>query len=308
VNNLLRRLLSWSWSISLVLMVSPTALAEQAVIGVSLADLGNPFFTQLGNSLSREASIQTNGEAIVEIQSSAYDLARQQRQIKKFIQEHVDLIVLSAANSDAIFADIALAQKNGIIVTAVDIDANGADVTVTSDNIQAGEIACQALVDQLNERGKVAIINGAKVSSVADRVAGCRSVLNNYPKIELVGDQYNSGGTFEGGLEAATFLLSRYEDVKGIFAINDPSALGVLKALELQGNTEIKIVSVDGSKAFINTMNEPGSPLIATAAQQPESMARLAIQYSLLKLSNSDAAPVVIRIPTTLVTRSSGHQ
>ncbi len=297
-------MVSFLKSLNLILLlglISVSLSAEPISIGVSLADLGNPFFTELGEALNHEAQLQTHGQVRIDIQSSAYDLERQQNQLRQFIQDNVDLILLSAAHSELIAADIRLAQRAGIVVTAIDIDADGADVTVTSDNIQAGEISCQALVNRLGNQGRIAIINGAKVSSVSDRVAGCRSVLNNYPDIELIADQINGGGTFEGGLEAMTFLLSRYDDIAGVFAINDPSALGALKALKLFGNHQVLIASVDGSEKFVRAMNEGEKQLIATAAQKPADMANLAIKYSLQKIAEKDATPIVVRIPTSLV-------
>lgn len=283
-----------------------TVAAEQPLrIGVSLADLGNPFFYSLAESIRASARARSDRPVAVTVVSSAYDLARQRAQIRRFVDENVDIILLSAADTEGIEPAIHLARQAGVVVTAVDIDARGADVTVTTDNVQAGELACQYLVERLDGQGRVAIINGAPVSSVTDRVAGCRAVLNDHAGIELVSDQHNGGGTHGGGLEAMTFLLSQYSRLDAVFAINDPSALGAAEAAALDERPEVLIAAVDGSPAFLDALADGQPNLTATAAQSPERMAELAVEASLARLAAPDDNPVVIRIPTRLITRAS---
>uniref|UniRef100_UPI00286825B9 substrate-binding domain-containing protein n=1 Tax=Brevibacillus agri TaxID=51101 RepID=UPI00286825B9 len=69
------------------------------------------------------------------------------------------------------------AQAAGIVVVAVDTAAEGADATVTTNNVQAGEISCQYIVDKLGGKGDVIIENGPQVSAVIDRVTGCKNVF-----------------------------------------------------------------------------------------------------------------------------------
>ncbi len=296
-----------AWFLGLMMTLSTTA-EEPLRIGASLSDLGNPFFYSLAEDIQNAANELSDRPVELTVVSSAYDLNRQRQQIRRFIDDRVDIILLNAADSQAIEPDIRLAQKAGIVVTAIDIDAQGADITVTTDNVQAGEIACQYLVDQMHYQGQVAIINGANVSSVTERVAGCRAILNNYPEIELVGDQYNGGGTFGGGLEATTFLLSQQPTVQGVFAINDPSALGAAQAAELSGRQDVQIVSVDGSSEFLDALAGNHPNLLATAAQSPEKMARLAVEKSLDRMQRPNQAPITIRIPTHLITPENAEE
>lgn len=293
-----------AWLLAGCMMLSG-AWADPLRIGVSLADLGNPFFYSLAQYIQDAATEQSGEPVEITVLSSAYDLERQQTQIQRFIDERVDIILLSPSDSAGIEPAIRSAQRAGIVVTAIDIDAKGADISVTTDNVQAGEIACQHLVDRLNARGRVAIINGASVSSVTDRVAGCRAILNNYPDIELVSDEFNAGGTFGGGLEAMTFLLSQHPEIEGVFAINDPTSLGAAQAAELGGRNDILITSVDGSPDFIDAMRDDRPSLIATAAQSPPEMAWRAIELSLERIANPVRSRQTVRIPTHLITRDS---
>lgn len=98
--------------------------------------------------------------------SSGYDLGQQVAQIDNFIAAKVDMIILNAADSKGIGPAVKRAKEAGIVVVAVDVAAEGADATITSDNTQAGEMACKYITDRLNGKGNVVIINGPPVSAV----------------------------------------------------------------------------------------------------------------------------------------------
>ncbi len=274
-------------------------------VGVSLADLGNPFFYALAQHLQDAANDQSSQPVDMTVVSSAYDLQRQQAQIRRFIDDRVDIILLSAADSVGIEPSIHQARQAGITVTAVDIDAQGADLSVTTDNVQAGMVACRYLAERMGGAGDLGVINGASVSSVTDRVAGCRAALQEYPEIRLVSDRFNAGGTFGGGLEAMTFLLSQHPSINGVFAINDPSALGAAEAATMAGRDDVLITSVDGSDEVLAALAANHPNLIGTAAQSPEDMARRAIEVSLAHRENRLQSPRSIRIPTHMITRDT---
>jgi ribose transport system substrate-binding protein len=293
------------WLVAAVLICMGTGMvqaAELTSIGVSVADLGNPFFVQIAQSISERARKLAGDRVRVIVRSSAYDLARQRRQIQEFIQMKVDLIILSAADSIKIEKDVRSAQKAGIGVIAVDINAAGADVTITTDNVQAGEIACEYLAQRLEGEGNVVIINGASISSVIDRVAGCRDVLGRYPGIRLLSDRLNGGGTVEGGLEVMTYLINAHERIHGVFAINDPSAHGAVMAARQAGRRDFIIASVDGSPAARKALTRSDSRWVASAAQSPQQMAELAVETGFTLLQEKRVASKLILIPAQLIT------
>ena len=275
--------------------------AELKSIGISVADLGNPFFVQIAETVASKARAMVGKEVKVIVRSSAYDLQRQLKQMNEFIEMRVDLIILVAADSQGIEPSVRSAQRVGIKVVAVDVNAAGADVTITTDNIQAGEIACEYLAQSLGGKGKWVIINGAPVSSVFERVAGCKSVLNNYPNITLLSDQLNGGGSPEGGMEVMTYLINAYEHIDAVFAINDPTAQGAMKAALQSGRDEFLITSVDGAFSAEQAIDQ-NSLWVASAAQFPRKMAEQAVELGLLLLKGQKVEPKVILIPAQLIT------
>lgn len=104
-------------------------------------------------------------------------------QIDNFIAAKVDMIILNAADSKGIGPAVKRAKDAGIVVVAVDVAAEGADATITSDNTQAGEMACKYITDRLKGKGNVVIINGPPVSAVQNRVEGCQTEFKRHPTL-----------------------------------------------------------------------------------------------------------------------------
>ena len=89
-----------------------------------------------------------------------------------------------------------------------DRSPTSAAATITTNNIKAGEKACDYIAQKLNGKGEVAIMNGPPVSSVIDRVNGCKQALAKAPDIKIVSDNQNGKGSREGGLEVMIGLAN----------------------------------------------------------------------------------------------------
>ena len=284
---------------------SATPAADLHRIGVTLSDLGNPFFVELARSVEETAHRLGGPGVEVSVLSSAYDLDRQVGQIDAFIAQKVDLIVLNAADPEAIAPAVKRARDAGIRVVAVDVAARGADLTVTTDNRQAGRLACQAMATHLGGKGKVIIINGVSVSSVVDRVSGCREALKSFPGVQLLSWDRNSGGSRIGGLARMADLLAAYPHIDGVFAINDPVAEGADQAVRMAGRSGISIFGVDGSPGVMARLRDPASMLQGTAAQEPRKMAQIAVEEGVRMLQGRAPKRQLVLLPATLVTRES---
>lgn len=125
-----------------LLAAAPFAQAKELKsIGVTVGDLANPFFVQITKGAELEARKLAGDNVKVTLVSSGYDLGQQVSQIDNFIAANVDMIILNAADSKGIGPAVKRAKDAGIVVVAVDVAAEGADATITSDNTQAGEMA-----------------------------------------------------------------------------------------------------------------------------------------------------------------------
>ena len=290
---------------ALALMTHLAAAKELRSIGISLGSLGNPFFIALSKGAEIEAK-RTNPNVKILTLGYDYDLGKQFTQIDNFIAAGVDVILLNPGDPKAIGPAIKKAQAAGIVVIAVDTAAEGADATVTTDNVQAGGIACQFLVDTLGGKGNVIIENGPQVSSVVDRVNGCKSALSKASGIKLLSSDQDAKGSRDGGLAVAQSLLTRYGQVDGLFAINDPQAIGSALAAKQMGRTGVAITSVDGAPDIESALKDANlSQIKASASQDPYVMARTAVQKAVGILNGQKPADVVTLLPSVLVTRDN---
>jgi ribose transport system substrate-binding protein len=272
-------------------------------IGITVGSLGNPYFVTISKGAEAKAKA-INPNAKVTAVSSDYDMNKQFTQIDNFISAHVDMILLNAVDPKAIEPAVKKAQKAGIVVVAVDVAAAGADATVQTNNVQAGEISCDFLAKKLNGKGNVVIENGPQVSAVIDRVNGCKSVLAKNPGIKILSDDQDAKGSREGGMNAMQGYLTRFPKLDGVFAINDPQAIGTDLAAKQLHRENIVITSVDGAPD-IETALKSNTLIQASASQDPWAMAQQAVSVGYDLMNGKKPSSTTILLPSTLVTREN---
>ncbi|MFP4794771.1 ABC transporter substrate-binding protein [Pasteurella multocida] len=293
-------------AVSLMLAIAPFAQAKELrSIGVTVGDLANPFFVQIAKGAELKAKELAGDKVNVVSVSSGYDLGQQVAQIDNFIAAKTDMIILNAADSKGIGPAVERARKAGIVVVAVDVAADGADATVTSNNYQAGEIACQTIVEKLNGKGNVVIINGPPVSAVQDRVQGCQDVFAKHADIKVLSHNQNAKGSREGGLEVMTSLLIAHPKIDAVFAINDPTAIGADLAAKQAQRNEFFIMGVDGSPDGEEALKLSDSLFRGTPAQDPQVMAAEAVKIGYDILQGKPAPKDLVLIPVHLITRDN---
>jgi ribose transport system substrate-binding protein len=230
---------------------SSGATADAAkTIGVSIQNREAQFYQEMERGMKEQAA--TYGYTVTVVDASR-DNSKQQSQVEDFISQKVSAIVLTPYDSKAIGSAIAEANGAKIPVFTADIaNASGNGVVVAhiaSDNVQggaqAGKLLCEALP---NKAGAVAIIDEPEVTSVQDRVRGFKQALaTECPGAKIV-QSVNGGGERAKSSNATEDLLQAHKDLKGIFGINDDSALGASKAVEAAGlSGKIAIVGYDAT-------------------------------------------------------------
>ncbi|MEM5422531.1 ABC transporter substrate-binding protein [Paraburkholderia ferrariae] len=272
-------------------------------IGITVGSLGNPYFVTIVQGAEAKAK-QINPNAKVTAVSADYDLNKQFTQIDNFISAHVDMILLNATDPKAILPAVKKAQAAGIVVMAVDVAAAGADATVQTDNVKAGEISCEYLAKKINNTGNVIIQNGPQVSAVIDRVNGCKQVLAKTPGIKILSDDQDAKGSREGGMNVMQGYLTRFPKIAGVFAINDPQAIGSDLAAKQLHRSNIVITSVDGAPD-IETALKTDTLVQASASQDPWKMAQTAVQVGYDIMNGKKPANPMIEMTPQLVTRDN---
>lgn len=292
-------------SAALALGTQIAAAKDLKAIGISLGSLGNPFFIALSKGAQYEAK-QINPNVKITTVGFDYDLGKQNTQIDNFIASGVDLILLNPGDPNAIAPAIKRAQAAGIIVVSVDTYAKGANATVETNNTQAGTIACEYLIDKMGDKGNLIIVNGPQVSSVIERVNGCKEMIAKHPSVKLLSSDQDAKGSRDGGLAVMQSMLTRFPTVDGVFAINDPTAVGAMLAARQLHRDNFPITSVDGAPDAEQTLKDPnGKQFVASASQDPFLMARLAVQHGDKLLKGEKLDKDVTLMDSKLITREN---
>jgi ribose transport system substrate-binding protein len=271
-------------------------------IGVTLLTKEHEFYRQLEAGLKEAADKQ--GYQLI-ITSGDFDLAKQQSQIENFIVQRVDAIIVCPADSKGIGPAIERANEAKIPVFTADIAAQGGQVVshVASDNLSGGRLAADFIAKALNGEGSVGIIGQQEVQTGLDRETGFKEQMQKYPNIKIV-SVLNGGGVRDRALKAADDMLQGNPGIKGIFGINDDSALGALSAAEARGRKDIVIVGYDATPEAVQAI-ERGSALKADVVQQPRDLGAKTIEaisthFKGGQVEKSIAVPVSIVDATTL--------
>lgn len=287
---------------------SAAATKKITAVAVLVGDLGNPFFAEIGRGVETAVRSVAGSDVKVTVSSSGYDVGRQISQINELVSAGYGMIILNAADTTKVAASVRAAIAKGVVVVAVDVNAEGAEATVTSDNVDAGRQACNYLAGQLAGKGSVVILNGPPVSAVIDRVAGCHEALVRWPEIKVLSDDQNAGASFAGGLASMSAVMAEQARIDAVFAINDPSAIGAEFAAKQAGRKDFFIVSVDASPEALKLLRSNDSQLIASVSQDPSAMATKAVDIGISIFNGAQPPAHPILIPVKIVTRGNVEQ
>jgi ribose transport system substrate-binding protein len=265
-------------------------------IGVTLLTREHVFYKDLEAGLKEAAD--KHGYQLT-VTSGDFDLAKQQSQIENFIVQGVDAIIVCPADSKGIGPAIERANQANIPVFTADIAAQGGQVVshVASDNLSGGRLAAEFIAKALNGQGEVGVIGQQEVQSGLDREMGFKEEMKKYPGIRVV-QSLNGGGVRDRALKAADDMLQGNPNIKGIFGINDDSALGALSAVEARGRNDMVIVGYDAIPEAVKAIQR-GSALKADVAQQPKDLGAktieaIATHFAGGQVQKSVAVPVKI--------------
>jgi ribose transport system substrate-binding protein len=285
---------------------------SRGTIGASLLTLQNPFFKVIGDELTAEAARHGYETLVV---SADNDVARQSNQVKDFIVKRCAAIVLSPADSKSIVPVIQEANAAGIPVFTVDIPCNELGVKIATqiatDNLGGGREAGRAMIEALAGRAaKVGVLDLKQVESCILRVKGFKEVIDQHnlakpaARIEVVAE-LDGGGAKDQGFKAAEDMLQAQPEIAGIFAINDPSALGARAALEKAGRTDrVVIIGFDGQPEGKQAIKE--GKIYADPIQFPDRMG-IEIAKAIVRHSKGETLPPQTLIPTALYRKAEAQ-
>ncbi|MEM5421979.1 ABC transporter substrate-binding protein [Paraburkholderia sp. BR14263] len=182
------------------------------------------------------------------------DIADEVNMVENAVNRHVAGIVLAPSDPDALVPAIKKAWEAHIPVVLIDsaISDSGKPYYqsfLSTDNEKAGELCAQALIARVGQTGKIAVMSYVPgAGSEVGRVGGFRRYIAAHSKLQIVGPYY-SQSQMATALNQTTDVLSANPDLKGIFGANEPTAVGMGRALKQAGKAgKLVAVGFDGNE------------------------------------------------------------
>lgn len=270
------------------------------LIGLIVADITNPFFTSLVQSVERAAN--AHGYAVL-LCNSDEDHEREERHLQLLRTQRVDGIILTATGQASQGRASALGQLRApVVLVDRGLPEFGLDAVIL-DNRRAALEATRHILGFGHRR--VAILGGpSTVSTGADRLAGYREALLE------AGVPYDARWVHDAGFredracDAASDMLSQRDRPTAIFAANNLIAIGVMRAIadrRLRCPEDVSVVSIDDF-AWANAFR----PRLTTVAQPVAAMGEAAVRLLMGRIAGeAPAEPRLETMAPMLVVRDS---
>ena len=190
-----------------------------------------------------------NDSLIVKLASSNDDNVLQNKQVNQFIDEGVDLLIVSPNQLSAISKSVERAYDKGIPVILYDRKTNSDKYTafIGCDNYTIGKSMGTFIAQQLQGKGRIVEIRGLEGSSPAlERHRGFMDAIKPYPGLQVVASEEGNWKE-EGGIQAMKRILKQTQDFDYVFAHNDCLAWGAyVAARQMRVTRNYKYTGVDG--------------------------------------------------------------
>lgn len=220
--------------------------APQYRIGVS--QCSDDDWRQLMNEEIQQ-EIMFYPEASVEIRSASDDNATQISDVRYFIDNDFDIIIVAPNEAEALTPIIKEAYNKGIPVLVFDRSVNGDSYTAFqgANNAEIGSLAAGYASTLLPEGGKAIELTGLPGSTpAAERGRGFHerndSLANPFNIVASVSADWN----YDNALRVTDSLLTLYPDINLIYAHNDRMAIGASEIAEKKG-VDARIIGVDAA-------------------------------------------------------------
>ena len=261
---------------------SSMALAADKEIAVIVKTANSDFWQNVKKGANAAVGNLKGYTATFQGAASDTDLAGQVSLVENAVNRKVAGIVLAPSDPDALIPAIKKAWEAKIPVVLIDSAAADSGKAyyqsfLATDNKTAGEMCAKTLIEKIGTTGKIAIMSyTAGSGSEIGRVGGFTDYIKKHSKLQIVGPFY-SNSQMGTALNQTTDVLAANPDLKGIFGANEPTAIGMGRALVQSGKAgKVVAIGFDGN-ADLQGFVKDGT-IAAIAVQSAYQMGALGVK------------------------------
>lgn len=234
------------------------------------------------------------------------DTRQQINVLNNAVENRADAIMIAVNDPVQLSGAIEDAKARGIRIVYVDTPANEeAEVTLATNNYEAGITAGETMLEELSElgieTGSVGIIgvNTATISTM-DRERGFREVIDRDGRFTVLQTAYRNGDPIDSEASALEFINQNI-DLVGLFGTNEGSTIGVGNAIRSSQNDRIVGVGFDRSETILELLNEGSLDVILV--QNPFTMGYLGMAEAIAALQGFETGPPFLDTGVSVIRR-----
>ena len=205
---------------------------------------------------TKMAAKEYNADIEIKAPAEENDIERQNELLKEAISEEPDAILFSPSSFTESNDLLKEAKEKGIRISFIDsyTEEKVQDLTVATDNLEAGEKLGKFAATLLDPDDQIAIVAHVKgVSTAVEREEGFRKGLGDLAKniVEVV----YCDSQYEKSRKLTQELMEKYPNLKMVAGMNEYSSVGAARAVKAAGAKDrIQVVGVDNSQEAVQLM------------------------------------------------------
>ena len=277
-------------------------VAKHKVFGVSYMTMNNPFYKIINNEILKV--VEKNNDTLITLDPEL-DVDKQNEQIYKFIDQKVDGIFINHIDFEQIEPALQAAKRANIPVIIIDApvsDESLVNCTIVSDNYDAGVQCAKDMMERLDS-ANIVLLKHTTAKSAKERIEGFLSVIDNNEKYKVI-NEAECDGQLEIAMPKMQEIIEETPDIDVVMALNDPSALGALAALEKNNKNDVMVYGIDGTPE-IKALIGRNQMIVGTVAQSPIKMGQIAVENMYNILNGKKKIEKNIIIPISLINKEN---
>ena len=277
-------------------------IAKHKVFGVSYMTMNNPFYKIINNEILKV--VEKNNDTLITLDPEL-DVDKQNEQIYKFIDQKVDGIFINPIDFEQIEPALQAAKRANspvIIIDAPVSDESLVNCTIVSDNYDAGVQCAKDMMERLDS-ANIVLLKHTTAKSAKERIEGFLSVIDNNEKYKVI-NEAECDGQLEIAMPKMQEIIEETPDIDVVMALNDPSALGALAALEKNNKNDVMVYGIDGTPE-IKALIGRNQMIVGTVAQSPIKMGQIAVENMYNILNGKKKIEKNIIIPISLINKEN---
>lgn len=227
-------------------------------VGYVTMDITSPYFISMIDGMKEKAE-----ELGIElsVHDGKYEAQPQIDAMETLITQKVDVIILSANDTEALQPMVDKAKEAGIKVIAANVEMENVDAFVSLDEYEygfmGGEIAGKYIAENMDGKAEVAVLTFSQIPAVLNRSKGLiEGIQKHAPNVKVVAEV--DANDRESGMTAAENILQANPNVNIVVGVSDDAVLGAYEAFVAANRTgdDVCLVGLDAVEEALQKVND----------------------------------------------------